>query len=219
MAPIPRDSHFDSTLRFARDPYRYVSRQRKRLGSELFETRFMFQKTICMVGRDCVQLIYDPRRFRRRGAAPAAMQKTLLGTSGVQAYDGRRHLDRKRMLLSILYPPDRVAALASEVDQHWERKMRIWARGGYVELYTEAREILFRGICAWAGVPIYEEAFERRPSDVTALFDHAGKIGWGHLRARRRSQQWLAGLVRHIRADRISVSRESAALTARSTIL
>lgn len=166
-----------------------------------------------MMGRDCAQLIYDPTRFRRRGAAPAPIQKTLLGTSGVQNYDGRAHMDRKKRLLSILYSPNQVAALAGEMDQQWDRKAKIWARGGYVELYSEAREAIFRGVCTWAGVPIDEDTFEHRLTDVTALFDQAGKIEWRHVRARqarRRSQRWLASVVRDVRAKRPGVSKESA---------
>ncbi len=52
-----------------------------------------------MTGPEAARLFYDPSRFERRDATPAAFRKTLLGEGGVQDLDGEAHWHRKQMLI------------------------------------------------------------------------------------------------------------------------
>ena len=213
MPKTPRDDRLDSTVAFMRDPYRFVSRQCRRFGTDLFQARLLLQNTICMVGKDAAELIYDESRFVRAGAAPTRMQKTLIGTGGVQAMDDAAHRHRKAMFMSLM-TPDQVGRLGDLVDEEWQRSARRWAGAGEVVLYAEAREVLCRAVCAWAGVPLPEADVAKRTRELTAMFDAAGSVGPRHLWSRierRRGERWAGGLVEQIRAGALRVPEGTAA--------
>ncbi len=50
MPRIPRDKSLDSTLALLSDPHRFISTRCRRYQSDLFETRLLLQRTICMTG-------------------------------------------------------------------------------------------------------------------------------------------------------------------------
>lgn len=114
MPSIPRDPALDSSLAFIRDPYRFVSKGCRRFGADLFETRLLLRRTVCMSGPAAAEPFYDTSRFARCGAMPGAVRKTLLGEGGVQGLDGEAHRHRKRMLMSLM-GPERIAELAGAV--------------------------------------------------------------------------------------------------------
>ena len=110
MPRIPRDESFDSTLALVRDPYEFIRKGCRRHGSDLFETRLLLQRTICMSGPEAARLFYDQDQFVRRGAMPERIRKTLLGQGGVQGLDDEAHRHRKRMFMSLM-TPERIAQL------------------------------------------------------------------------------------------------------------
>lgn len=211
VPPLPRAPLLDASLAMKRDPYRFVSRQARALGSDVFATRLLLRETICLTGSEAAELFYDPRRFRRHGAAPAALQKTLLGRRGVQTLDGDAHLHRKRMFLSLL-APERVAQLADGVAGEWRRAAERWRGQRRTELYGALHEPTTRAVCAWAGVPLAEAERAERTRQLTALFDAAGSPSghWASRRARRRSERWAASLVESVRARRWRPAEETA---------
>ena len=212
MPPIPRDERLDSTLAFARDPYRFVSRQCRRFGTDLFQARVMLQNTICMVCKEAAELIYDESRFTRAGAAPSRMQKTLLGKGGVQSMDDATHRHRKGMFMSLM-TPERVGRLGDLVDEELRRRARQWTEMGEVVLYPEMRELLCRAVCAWAGVPLPEPEVAKRTRQLTAMFDAAGTVGprhWWSRFQRRRGERWAGGLVEQVRAGTLRVPEGTA---------
>lgn len=76
MPRIPRDKRFDSTLALFRDPYEFISKRCRRYGSDLFQTRLLLQKTICMTGPQAAELFSDQSRFIRRHARPDSENAT-----------------------------------------------------------------------------------------------------------------------------------------------
>lgn len=200
--PIPRDPVFDATFAFARDPYGYLSRRSRQLDSDLFATRLLLRTTLCLTGEAGGRLFYDAERFQRRGAAPAALQKTLLGEGGVQGLDGADHADRKRLLLELLGPED-VTSLRDETTSAWREALARWQARDEIELYGEVQHVLARAVCAWAGMALAEAEVETRTRELVALFDAAGSFGPRHLlarRARQRSERWAAERIEAVRA-------------------
>lgn len=118
MPRIPREKGLDSTLALAGDPYRFISNRCRRHRSDLFETRLLLRKTICMTGPEAARLFYDPSRFVRRGATPKAIQKTLLGEGGVQGLDDGAHRHRKQMFMSLM-APKRIEQLIQLTGAEW----------------------------------------------------------------------------------------------------
>src|SRR4051794_37492683 len=111
MPEIPRERSIDSTLALLRDPYGFIATRCRQFGADLFQTRLLFQPTICMTGPAAATLFYSPERFQRQGAAPGRLQKTLFGQGGVQELDDEPHQHRKQMFLSLM-SPDQINQLA-----------------------------------------------------------------------------------------------------------
>ncbi|MEZ4617628.1 MAG: hypothetical protein R2867_19235 [Caldilineaceae bacterium] len=106
MKSIPQDETFDSTLALLREGYLFISNRCRRYGSDLFVTRLMLQKTICLQGEEAARLFYDPARFERADAMPDRIKQTLFGYGGVQGLDDAAHRHRKAMLMSLMTPHD-----------------------------------------------------------------------------------------------------------------
>lgn len=213
MPRIPRDRSLDSTIALIGDPYRFISNRCRRHQSDLFETRLLLRKTICMTGSEAARLFYDPSRFVRRGAMPKAIQRTLLGVGGVQGLDDEAHRHRKQMFMSLM-TPKRIEQLVQLTAAEWQIRVRSWASMDEVVLYSELHLLLTRATCAWAGVPLADSEVDARTREIAALFDHAGSIGLRHLWsrwARKRADRWAADIVEQIRNGRIHPPEESAA--------
>lgn len=210
---MPRDRRPDSTLALLRDPYRYVGKECRQHGTDLFEARILLRSTICMRGPEAAELFYDEDRFVRHGAAPVRLQKSLFGVGGVQGLDDEDHRRRKAMFMAIMQP-GAIDELARGVGEAFAAAARSWAETDEVVLYDALHEPLMRAVCAWAGVPLTNEEAAERTRDVVALFDAAGNIGprhWGARLGRRRSESWIADVVRRIRDGRLDPPDESAA--------
>jgi fatty-acid peroxygenase len=213
MPRIPRDKNFDGTLALILDPYGFIMKRCGRYGPDLFETRIMLRKTICMTGSEAAEVFYDQDRFMRRGAMPGRIQKTLLGRGGVQGLDDQAHRHRKRMLMSLM-TSERIGDLSETTAGLWHAYARKWEYVDEVVLYDEARELLTRAVCAWAGVLLAEAEVGRRTRELTALFDYAGSVGpkhWWSRLARGRAERWVGGVVERVRSGEFRPPEHSAA--------
>jgi fatty-acid peroxygenase len=210
---IPRDKVFDGTISLLFDPYGFISKRCRRLRTDLFETRLMLRRTICMSGAPAARLFYDERKFIRRGAMPERIRRSLLGRGGVQGLDGAEHRHRKRMFMSLM-TPERVAEL-SEAVHYWLRSYsRKWASMDRVLLDEQLPELLTRAVCAWSGVPLAEEEVKERARELTAMFKYAGAIGpkhWWSRLARMRAERRMATMVERVRTGELAPAETAAA--------
>ncbi|HYD53865.1 MAG TPA: cytochrome P450 [Gemmatimonadaceae bacterium] len=202
MTPFPRDGALDGTLALLSDPYRFVSTRGARLGTDVFETRLMLRRALCVTGEEAARMFYEPDRFTRRGAIPVTALLLLQDRGSAATLDGDAHRHRKRMLLSLM-TPDRVAALGDTFAETWRGRLDRWA-GRRVVLARELPEILCGAACAWSGVPVADDAaLRRRAEDFRAMYEGAGAVGprnwWGLLR-RAGTERWARGLVERVRA-------------------
>lgn len=212
MPKTPHTKGLDDTVSLLADPYLFISKRCERFGAHAFETRLLLKETTCLKGAEAAELFYDNSRFKREGAMPAAIQKTLLGQGGVQGLDDEAHRHRKRLFMSLM-APERVSALAEFFEVEWRRAAQGWAGRWEIVLYDELHEPLTRAVCAWAGVPLADDEASNRAGELRALFDAAGSASPRHLwsrLARRRVDAWAAGIIEDARAGRISPSPETA---------
>lgn len=52
MSTIPHDSGLDHSAAFRADPYRFISRRCRELGTDVFETRLLLHRTLCVSGAE-----------------------------------------------------------------------------------------------------------------------------------------------------------------------
>jgi fatty-acid peroxygenase len=199
---MPTDAGLDSSLALLRDGYRYIGRRCDRLHSDIFRTRLMLRRAICLRGAPAARLFYDESRFIRHGAAPRRMQRTLLGVGGVQGLDDEAHRRRKQMFMAIMNPAgvQELTAISAEL---WRVAARAWAGQPAIVLHDEAGRLLCRAVCAWAGVPLPEIEVADRTRDLRAMIEGPAAFGprhWGSRLARHRAERWLSTMIAQVRA-------------------
>jgi fatty-acid peroxygenase len=85
--------------------------------------------------------------------------------------------------------------------------------GGRVAVFDQARCILFRAVMEWACVPFAEEEVQSRSADLVAMVDGFGSLGprhWRGRRARRRSEEWMEGVIDRVRSGRMKTQQGTA---------
>jgi fatty-acid peroxygenase len=202
LKKIPRDGRFEAAPALLRDGYTFIGATCDALGTDVFETRLWLTPTICGRGRELAELLYDDRRFERRGALPRPVQRTLTGRDGVQSLDGDRHLRRKRMFMTLL-APERVAELAALAAAEWQSALQRWRAAERIVLFDESLVVLYRAVCRWSGVPLADQDVAGNARALAALIAGGGSIGpryWHARRERRRLERWASELIEARRA-------------------
>jgi fatty-acid peroxygenase len=208
-----RDRSPDSTLGLVLGGYEFVSRRCERFGSDVFETRLLAERTLCMRGAAAARVFYDSDRFRRAGAVPTRVRKTLLGVGGMQGLDGEAHRRRKALFMSLM-SPGAVTRLGDLVAELWRDRLEEWERADRVVLYEEVGPVLCHAVHLWAGVPIVPSQVPGRTNDLRAMIEAPAAVGPPHRRgrsARRRAEHGLGTLVKRVRAG-TSVAPEGSAV-------
>lgn len=208
---IAKDRAPDSTLALLVGGYTFFSRRFARYGGDMFQTRLLLRRAICVRGREAAELFYDSSRFERHGAAPRRIRRTLLGTGGVQGLDDAAHQRRKAMLMSTV-SPEGVRDLTERFAAEWESALSRWQRTDRVRLFDEAGRMLCRAVCGWVGVPLPEADVARRTNDLHTLVDSAAAVGPRHWRGRlahRRAERWAVALIRQARTGALTLPERS----------
>ncbi|MCB5177599.1 cytochrome P450 [Microvirga lenta] len=213
MASIPKDPSLDSTLKLFSEGYTFISDRCRRYGSDLFETRIMLTKAVCMVGAEAAEHFYRRDQFTRRYAMPRPSITLIQDFGSVMVMDGEDHRRRKQMFLSLM-SPEALRRLADLTASHWRARTRRWATMDEVVLFHEAHVPLCGAICEWAGLSLEESEIEQRAREFEAMVEGTGSPGprnWrGHL-MRARTERWMRDIIRRIRAKDIRVPQGSAA--------
>jgi fatty-acid peroxygenase len=212
MSSIPRDPAFDSTLAMLREGYEFIWNRCRRFGSDLFVTRVMGQRTVCIHGREAAELFYEPGKLERHGALPRRVVTSLFGKRAVHTLDDEAHRRRKAAFLSLM-TPSRLDDLIRDTARHWQLAIRGWPAAGAVTLFDEARRVLARAACSWAGVPLADSELERRSDDLARMVDAFGGVGprlWRGKLARVRTEHWVTRCVEAVRRGTLTADPSSA---------
>jgi fatty-acid peroxygenase len=209
---MPREEGIDHSLSLLREGYMYILNRRQSFHSNVFETRLLGKKAICMSGKEAAEVFYDHDKFKRKGAAPKRAVQTLFGENGVQALDGEEHKHRKEMFMSLM-SPQAIQKLTDMTKQQWETALSKWEQMDQVILYDEVKEIMCRTACEWAGVPLPEEDVKEITKDLAAMFETPAAIGpnhWMGRRARNKVEKRMGHLVDKVRNDEINPPEDTA---------
>ncbi|MBM7644898.1 fatty-acid peroxygenase [Scopulibacillus daqui] len=210
---LPRDKTLDNTFALLCEGYHFIQNRCRRFHSDIFETRLFGERVLCMSGKEAAKLFYDTERFQRKGAAPKRIQKTLFGENGVQTMDDAAHKHRKLLFMSLM-TPERLKVLADLTLEQWEAAIGKWEAMDQVVLFDEVQDMLCRIACQWAGVPLEETEVKQRASDFGTMIDAFGGVGpryWSGKRARARAEEWIRGMIEHIRSFKLNVPKDTAA--------
>jgi fatty-acid peroxygenase len=204
---IPRTASPDSTIAFLTEGYDFVGTRCRRLDTDVFETRLMGRRVVCMSGAEAASVFYHPGRLTRRKALPPTTLRLLQGKGSVQGLDGEAHHHRKRLFMSFM-TPESIAALTAAMEKVWDDRLLRWSRMETVELHHEVEEILCRAVCTWAGVPLSEDEASERTKEFSAMIDGAGAVGPRAVRGlylRSHTERWAHDVIDRVRGGQLPV--------------
>jgi fatty-acid peroxygenase len=181
---MPKEEGIDHSLSLLREGYMYISNRCRSFNSNIFETRLLGKKAICMVGKEAAEVFYDTEKFKRRGAAPNRVVQTLFGKNGVQVLDGQSHKQRKEMFMSMM-SHDALKKLTEMTKEQWEIAVHKWEQMEQVILYEEVQEIMCRTACQWAGVPVQEDEVKGLTKKFRSIV-RVGSYSWSNSLAREK---------------------------------
>jgi len=214
MKKIPCEGTMDHSLSLLLDGYSFIQNRCYKYKTDIFQTHLLGQKAICMSGKDAAKVFYDNEYFKRKDVTPKRVQKTLTGQQGVQGLDGKEHMNRKQMFLSIM-TPDNVQLLIDYTNKQWKSNSRRWYNKDIV-LFDEAQIIMCQIACRWAGVPLRARETKQRASDLGKMIDGFGAVGpryWQGRIARQHSEKWIREIIADIRSQKLNPEKGSAAFT------
>lgn len=195
QVPLP-----DDTLALALEGYAFIGNRCRALDTDVFETRLLLQRTICMLGVEAARVFYDGERMQREGVTPLRIQASLFGRGGVQSLDGEAHHRRKALFVSLL-TPESATRLAGLFEHSLRDAIAHWPVR--VQLFDVVQDVLARVVCEWAGVRLDEE---RRVRDIIAMIDGSGVAGPRHWRGRvgrARAEWWIERQIAEVRDARL----------------
>lgn len=193
------------------DGYLFIQNKTDNHHSDFFETSLFGKKVVFITGKEAAKIFYDPDKFSRYKVLPKRIQKTLFGENTVHGKDGETHLHRKHLFMSLMSPPQ-AKRIVELVTDNWQAALSKWEKSDNIILLDEAKYVLCKAACHWAGVPLAESEVEIRTKDFYALLDATSAVGprhWKGRKARIKTENWLSGLIEDVRADKLKAKQDS----------
>ncbi len=207
-----KDKDIESFFNLSREGYMFIKNRMDQYKTNIFETRLLGKKVICISGGEGAKIFYDQERFKKNNALPKRVQKTLFGMNAIQTMDGEDHLHRKKLFMALM-TPFHGEQLAKLVSEDLEASIDKWKVNDEVILFQESKEILCRVACKWAGVPLIESDVKERAEDFSAMVDAFGAVGPRHWKgriARNKAEEWIVGIIKDVRSYKLKVEEDSA---------
>lgn len=155
MMTLPGDSALDRSVMLLLQGYQFLPNRFGKHQSDIFETRLMLRRAVCVRGEGAAEMFYQPGRFTQHGALPPQTLRLLLDKGSVQMQEGDDHRHRKAMFMQLM-TPERIDELLRITGDEWQLRAREWSTRGEIVLFDEVEQLLCRAVCAWAGVPLSE---------------------------------------------------------------
>ncbi|MCR6109810.1 cytochrome P450 [Bacillus sp. A301a_S52] len=209
---MPKEEGLDHSLKLLKEGYQFIINRRHTMQSNVFETRLLGDKAICLSGSEAAKIFYDNDKFKREGAAPKPVQKTLFGEGGVQGLDGEAHKHRKAMFMSLMSKDD-LQEIRRLTKKYWELAATEWEAQKEIVLYEEVKKILTRVACEWTGVPLDENEVAHRAEQLSDMFETPADVSLSHFkgwRARSKAEDWIEELVKEVRNNEREVAKSRA---------
>ena len=210
---IPHVQSLNGIRDFINEGYLFIQNRVEQYNSDIFETSILGKTVVFLSGGESAKVFYNPVLFQRNHATPKRIQKTLFGIDAIQTMDGKEHIHRKKLFMSLMTKPYE-NKLCELVMRQWTTTFEnlIDSNKTDITLFHITREVLCKAACNWAGVPLKESEIQARADDFTAMVDAFGAVGprhWNGRLARTRTEEWIKGFIEDVRNGSLEVDKES----------
>jgi fatty-acid peroxygenase len=196
--------------------YLLLSELRKEANTPVVKARLLNKEVIAIYGKEAAKKFYDPRNFKREGAMPKIVLKTLFGENGVQTLDGQAHEHRKTIFMDLM-TPKRMEEYHRILDKNLTQKLD--RQQGQFELFDLAKDVLFRSICEWAGIDLSQltkKEVDQLAEYQISMISSAVTNPATHIKGidnRKKSEKWAQSLIENARINPVA-GKEDVALYA-----
>ena len=196
--------------------YLLLSELRKEADAPVVKARLLNKEVIAIYGKEAAKKFYDPRNFKREGAMPKIVLKTLFGENGVQTLDGQAHEHRKTIFMDLM-TPKRMEEYHRILDKNLTQKLD--RQQGQFELFDLAKDVLFRSICEWAGIDLSQltkKEVDQLAEYQISMISSAVTNPATHIKGidnRKKSEKWAQSLIENARINPVA-GKEDVALYA-----
>ena len=182
--------------------YHLLGELREDVGAPVVRAKFLTKDITVIYGEAAARKFYDPANFKREGAMPKPVLKTLFGEDGVQTLDGQEHHHRKNYFMDLMTPErmeDYRNILAAKLSQELEKQH------GEFELFDLANRVLFTAICEWSGINLerYDaETIDKLAKNQISMISGAVTSPIDHVKGisnRNESEKWAKDLIEEAR--------------------
>jgi len=208
---MPKEDGIDHSIGFLKEGYHFILNRSEKLHSNVFETRILGKKAICMIGEEAAQLFYDPKKFQRKDAAPNRVVQTLFGKNSVQTLDDEEHLNRKEMLMSVM-TEEKLNDLLEITKMQWEQSLDKWTKVDNIVFYEEVKELLCQVAFKWIGYPLHEKDVQKMTKELSSMFETPAAIGpnhWIGRTFRNIGEKTIQQLIQDIRDEKIKFPQDT----------
>ncbi|MDN6195343.1 MAG: cytochrome P450, partial [Atopostipes suicloacalis] len=184
--------------------YNLLSAIREDAGAPVAKAKFLTEEIITVYGREAAKKFYDPTKFKREGAMPAPVLKTLFGEDGVQTLDGEAHHHRKNYFMDLM-TPERMDDYRELLEEKLKEKLE--AQHGKFELFDLANIVLFETIAEWSGInldQLSDDKVKDFAKNQISMISGAVTSPTDHLKGisdRNESEEWAQGLIKEAREN------------------
>lgn len=162
-----------------------------------------FNESITVIyGEEAARKFYDPENFKREGAMPKPVLKTLFGEDGVQTLDGKAHHHRKNYFMDLM-TPERMEEYHQVLAKHLSEALD--KQHGEFELFDLANKVLFNAISEWSGINLAKfdkETLEKLAENQISMISSAVTSPTDHMKGisdRKESEKWAQELIKEAR--------------------
>ncbi|OTO77551.1 MULTISPECIES: cytochrome P450 [unclassified Enterococcus] len=193
--------------------YLLFSTLREEANAPVVKARLLNKEVIAVYGQEAAKKFYDPNNFKREGAMPKLVLKTLFGEDGVQTMDGQSHEHRKTIFMNLM-TPKRMEDYHQIVDKNLSEKLD--QQHGEFDLFDLSKDVLFRSICEWAGIDlskIPKEEVEQLADYQISMISSAVTNPATHIKGvenRKKSEKWAQSLIEDARIHPVANKEEVA---------
>lgn len=182
--------------------YTLLTEIREEAGTPVAKAKALTKELYVIYGQEAAKQFYKPENFKREGAMPDLVLKTLFGEDGVQTLDGEEHQHRKNIFMDLM-TPERMDDYHEILDKRMTKALD--AENGTFELFDLARRVLFETITEWAGInldDLTEEEIDDLASYQISMISGTFTSPTDHIKGvedRKKSEKWAQKLIKEAR--------------------